>query len=122
MKLEKRGTKVPRFFLLFSEFAEPSFGRHAGKAHFGVGLGARTCIFCCESAPSYENRTALLKVKEVLEAGLLRAAAEVKGRKAEIGSDAYAEFTRRFREVRELINCNWNALHLEAGDRGLFED
>ena len=63
-----------------------------------------------------------MKVKKELEAGLLRAAAEVKARKNEIGSDTYAEFTRRFREVRELINCNWNALHLEAGDRGLFED
>lgn len=113
---------VPRFFFAVLEFAQPGFGHHAGKAHFGVALGARTCIFCRESAPSYENHTALLKVKEELEAWLLRAAAEVKGAKAEIDPDTYAEFTRRFREVRELINCNWNALHLEAGDRGLFED
>lgn len=66
------------------------------------------------------NHTALLKVKEVLESSLLAIAAEVKGRKAEIGSDAYAEFTCRFREVRGLIDGT--LLHFEAANRGLFED
>ena len=66
------------------------------------------------------NHTALLKVKEVLESSLLAIADKIKGAKAEIDPGTYAEFARRFREVRELIY--WDALHLEAGDRGLFED
>ena len=58
--------------------------------------------------------------KNELETKLLRVAAKVKDRQNEIGPNAYAEFTRRFREVRKLIN--YRSLYLEATDQCLFVD